>query len=297
MATPVLIDVHHGRRDPGQPLIHADDLAVVRGDGIFETLLIHDGKVCNLQRHLARMRTGAARMDLPEPDPVAWSSAIEDARAAWVEANGGAEGLLRLVYSRGRESDPAEPDTPEATTALVMVLDAGRHAARARADGVAVCLLDRGYTVDFAARAPWQLIGAKTLSYAANMAALRYARAHGFDDVVYTSSDGQVLEGPRSTVVALTGRALRTPPIDAGILPGTTVAALFTLAGEEGWECTEEPLVPDDLRSADSVWLCSSVTVAARVTRIDDFPMALQGNASDTAAQFADLAMRAVTQA
>ncbi len=297
MVTPVLIDVHHGRRDPAVPFIHADDLAVVRGDGIFETLLVRDAKVCNVARHLARMRAGARRMDLPDPDPVTWGRAVEDARAAWVDANGDVEGLLRLVYSRGRESDPADMDTPAATTALVMVTDAGPHAARARADGVAVCLLDRGYTVDFAGRAPWQLIGAKTLSYAANMAALRYARAHGFDDVVYTSADGQVLEGPRSTVVAVTGRVLRTPPVEAGILPGTTVAAIFALADEEGWVCREEPLVPDDLLAADSVWLCSSVTVAARVTRIDDVPMPLREATSDTAAQFADLAMRAVMRA
>ena len=28
---------------PGTPLLHADDLAAVRGDGAFETLLVRDG--------------------------------------------------------------------------------------------------------------------------------------------------------------------------------------------------------------------------------------------------------------
>ena len=31
---------------PGTPLLHADDLAAVRGDGIFETLLVRDGTAC-----------------------------------------------------------------------------------------------------------------------------------------------------------------------------------------------------------------------------------------------------------
>jgi len=204
---------------------------------------------------------------------------------------------MRLVYSRGRESAPAGPQSPDAATALVMITAVGANAAHARERGVRVCLLDRGYPVDFAGRAPWQLIGVKTLSYAANMAALRYAAAHGFDDVVYLSSDGAVLEGPRSTVVAVRDRELRTPPVESGILPGTTVAAIFALAQARGWVCRTEPLTPDDLLAADSVWLCSSVTIAARVTRIDDTDLALDADAARGAAEFAELAQRAVVTA
>lgn len=297
MVTPVLFDVHHGRRDPLAPLIHADDLAVVRGDGIFETLLVRGGRVCNLARHWARFTGGAARLDLPAPSRAAWEEAIEGAAAAWRADSGGAEGLMRFVYTRGRESAPAGPGAPDATTALVMVSEVGAAAVRARTDGVAVCLLERGYQVDFAARAPWQLIGAKTLSYAANMAALRHAAAIGFDDVVYTSAEGLVLEGPRSSVVAVSGRTLRTPPVDSGILPGTTVAALFARAAEEGWTCSYEPLAPGDLVAADSVWLCSSVTVAARVTRLDGAVLDLDAAGVAAADEFADLTARAVAVA
>ncbi len=290
MATTVFFDVHTGRLDPQQPQIAFDDLGVVRGDGIFETLLVRDGKVCNLARHLARFAAGATSMDLPAPEMAKWDSAITAAVVAWEVANGNAEGLMRLVYTRGRESAPAAVDEPGQTTALVMILPVGPHAERARTRGVAVCLLDRGYSVDFGARAPWQLIGVKTLSYAANMAALRHAVSQGFDDVIYTSSDGWVLEGPRSSVVAVRGRTLCTPPTESGILPGTTVAAIFARARQQGWECSYSPLTPDALTAADSVWLCSSVTIAARVTRIDAVVLELDAGAEE----FAELAARAM---
>ena len=94
--------------------------------------------------------------------------------------------------------------------------------------------LGLGVPADFRAAAPWLLGGAKTLSYAVNMAALRYAAAQGADDVVFVSLDGQVLEGPTSTVVWSTDGVLHTPPPETGILPGTTMARLFARAAEAG---------------------------------------------------------------
>ena len=80
---------------------------------------------------------------------------------------------------------------------------AGRVAA-ARTDGVAAMTLARGLPAEGAADMPWLLAGAKTLSYAVNMAALRHAERHGAGDVIFVSSEGYVLEGPRSTVVIAT---------------------------------------------------------------------------------------------
>lgn len=128
---------------------------------------------------------------------------------------------------------------------------------------------ERGYQVDFSARSPWALIGAKTLSYAANMAALRYARSHGFEDVIFLSEEGKVLEGPTSSVVILSEGALLTPPHEEGILAGTTQAALFELARTQGYDCHYRTLTVADLRAAQGVWLVSSVRLAARVTAID----------------------------
>ncbi|MGC2678011.1 MAG: aminodeoxychorismate lyase, partial [Mycobacterium sp.] len=37
---------------PRTPLLFADDLAAVRGDGVFETLLVRDGDACLVEAHL-----------------------------------------------------------------------------------------------------------------------------------------------------------------------------------------------------------------------------------------------------
>lgn len=272
----VVVTLDGELHDPRAPLLHADDLAAVRGDGIFETLLIRDGRPCLLEAHLARLAQSANMTDLPAPDLPRWRAAVGAAAEHW----NGAEGVLRLVYSRGRES--GSPPTAFAT-----IGELPARVAAARRDGVAALTLLRGLPTD-GAGLPWLLAGAKTLSYAVNMAALRHAERHGAGDVIFLSSDGYILEGPRSTVVIASengagGSALLTPPPWYPILRGTTQQALFEVARKKGYDCDYRTLRPADLVAAQGVWLVSSITLAARVHTLDGEPLRPTPLAGDVA--------------
>ncbi|HEX9832735.1 MAG TPA: aminodeoxychorismate lyase [Mycobacterium sp.] len=251
--------------DSGAPLLYADDLSAVRGDGIFETLLVRDGRPCLLESHLGRLTQSATMMDLPAPDLPRWRAAVGVAVERWL-ADGGGEGVLRLVYSRGRES--GSPPTAFATIGAVPA-----RVANARSAGVAAVTLARGVSAEGSTEMPWLLAGAKTLSYAVNMAALRHAERRGAGDVIFVGTDGLILEGPRSTVVIATefggAPALLTPPPWFPILRGTTQQALFEVARNKGYDCDYQPLRPADLFAAQGVWLVSSITLAARVHTLD----------------------------
>jgi 4-amino-4-deoxychorismate lyase len=285
MAQPILVTVDGAVLDPNVPILHADDLAAVRGDGVFETLLVRGGEARLVELHLQRLSRSAKALDLPAPDEERWAEAIATGARVWAEANGDAEGLMRVVYSRGRESAPVDAAVPRehgetgltreanVATAYLTVGPVPERAAKVRENGVKVITASRGYSVDLAAAAPWQLLGAKTLSYATNMAALRYATEQGADDVIYTSSEGFVLESPRSTVIVVEGKRLITPPPESGILGGTTQQAVFAQAEKDGWETEVHPLRPADLVCADAVWLVSSITLAARVIELNGYTM------------------------
>lgn len=263
--------------DPNAPLLHADDLAAVRGDGVFETLLVRDGRPCLLEAHLGRLTQSAKMLDLPEPDLDAWRAAVATGAERWTAGNDG-DGVLRLVYSRGRES--GGPPTAFATVGALADRVAG-----VRRDGLAAITLDRGLPLD-ASDMPWLVAGAKTLSYAVNMAALRHAERQGAGDVIFVSSDGYLLEGPRSTVVIAAegddGRPLLlTPPPWYPILRGTTQQALFEVARNKGYDCDFRALKPADLLTAQGVWLVSSITLAARVHTLDGQPLPYAPLAAD----------------
>lgn len=287
---PAVVVTLDGRlHDPSAPLLYADDLAAVRGDGVFETLLVRDGRPCLLDAHLSRLTQSARLMDLPAPDLPQWRAAVAGAVDKW-NAGGGAEGVLRLVYSRGRES--GSPPTAFATIGALP----GR-VAEVRRNGLAALTLPRGLASAGTADMPWLLAGAKTLSYAVNMAALRHAERHGAGDVIFVGSDGLILEGPRSTVVIVTESeggdgvpTLLTPPPWFPILRGTTQQALFEVARSKGYDCDYRALRPPDLFAAQGVWLVSSITLAARVHTLDGRLLP----AAPLAAEFAELVDAAI---
>jgi 4-amino-4-deoxychorismate lyase len=263
MPTSLLVTLDGQAHDPSTAFLHADDLAALRGDGVFETALVRGGKALKLDLHLERFAASARRLGLPTPAAEQWADAVAVAVGQWDPAQ---EGVLRLVLSRGRESVPAEQRQPTAFLYLSPVPEA---TFAKRAEGVSAVTLERGFPADLGARAPWLLLGAKTLSYAVNMAALRFAAERGAGEAIFLDAAGQVLEGPTTTVVVVKGNRLSTPVPDDGILHGTTMRALFRHAEKIGLECVAEPLAKEDLRAADGVWLTASITLASRVRVLD----------------------------
>lgn len=270
MTVLVFLDPAHenGRvADPAVPQLMATDLGATRGDGIFESMLAVDGVARKVGAHLDRLARSARTMELDIPSADSWRRAIATALAEHPPAE---EIVIKLLVTRGVEG----ADRP---TAWVQADAAGPVGRKQRQEGVDILLLDRGYDSSLAERAPWLLLGAKTLSYAVNMAALRYAKAHGADDVIFTSTDGLVLEGPTSTVLMATERdgvkTLVTPLLENGILPGTSQGALFKAAAAAGWQLGYGPLQPHHLLEADAVWLVSSIRLLAPVKSIDGKPI------------------------
>ena len=268
-ATPEFFEASFREIEPGSGALAVNDFAPHRGDGVFETLAVIDGHVQEVEPHLGRLMNSARLCELPEPNLDQWRLVI--ARAAErVPAAG--EFALKLALSRG-----IDPGTkPTGWVHVTPGVDFG--AARER--GIRVVTLDRGVSRGAGERAPWLLLGAKTLSYASNMAAIREAKRRGADDAVYVSSDGFVLEGPTSSVIARFGDVLVTPPPAAGILHGTTQRSIFAYVAEQGGEAEYRDFTVDELKAADAAWLVSSVRMAAPIAELDGSPMPVDHDAT-----------------
>ena len=252
----------------GTPLLVADDLGFSRGDGCFDAIRIvpDEGgvRVDHLDRHLARFARSAAALELPDPDPAAWRELIQEALAAWV---GTGEAVLKLILTRGSEH------AGTGVTALLTITTAP-DATSAR-KGVTGITLSRGFAADAFASAPWLLGGVKTLSYAVNVAAKREAARRGVDEVLFTSSDGFLLEGPTAgLLVAADDQLWTTPTVGTGVLPSVTIDVIMAAARAEGVGTREALFRPSELTDAQGAWIVSAIRGVLPLVELDGVPLA-----------------------
>ncbi len=81
--------------------------------------------------------------------------------------------------------------------------------------------------------------------------------------------DGEVLEAGRANLFAVIDGTLVTPPADGRILPGTARAATLELAADLGIPTAERPLHVTDLEGADDLFLTSSLRGIRPVRSLD----------------------------
>lgn len=271
----VFLDPDHvdGRlADPNAPQILVTDEGLTRGDGVFETMLAVDGRVRKIQSHLNRLASSANICTLPIPHETQWKRAIDLAVSTLAEQHPQfREMTVKLTATRGVPG--------QGSTCWVLATAVPQETIRQRENGIDVILLDKGHDAKANHRAPWLLMGAKTLSYAVNMSALRYAKSLGKHDVIFHTSEGRVLEGPTSTVLMAKIPSdggtpkLITPRLETGVLPGTTQGAIFKGAEAQGWELGYGPVMCQELLEMDAVWLVSSVRLITPVLSLDSQPM------------------------
>jgi 4-amino-4-deoxychorismate lyase len=246
-----------GAVDPGKPVLHADDDALLRGRAAFETLRVYRGRPFRLEIHLERLAASADRIGLPPVDQAELRSLTSSA----LGAAGNDESVLRLLWTAGR--DGGEP------VALALVSELPPQLEEWRRRGIAVISL-----LGVRAEAPWLLGGVKSTSYAVNMAAEAEARRRGAEDAIFVDADGIVLEGPVTNVWWRTAETLFTPSLDLGILAGVTRGAVLELAGQAGYEVDEGAFPLARLVEADEVFTSSSVRELLPVVGVDGRPIA-----------------------
>ena len=217
--------------------IPVTDEGLLRGDGAFEVARLYGGRPFAMDDHYARLQRTSNGLRL-EFD----LTALRNEVTALLDEAGPIEGLLRIVLTRGgRRLAMIEPLPHRQAVARVM-------------------------TVPYA---PNRILdGLKTLSYAGNMLAGRLAKEQGFDEALFVTPHGRVLEGPTWTFFWVDGGKLLTPPLEDRILNSITRARVMEEAAAQEAICTL-----DDVRGAEEAFIASSVREVMPIAAVDDIEL------------------------
>ncbi|BDG60458.1 aminotransferase class IV [Caldinitratiruptor microaerophilus] len=232
------------------------DRGLLLGDGLFETARIYAGRVPLLERHLQRLREGAAVLGIPVP------RGIEEAALRTVAACAVRDGVLRVTLTRGPGPRGLDLPPEPAPTLLVQVEPfAGRAPEPLRA---ALVSLRRD------SRSP--LTRLKTTSSLASVLARAEARAAGAGEALLLNTDGFVAEGAATNLFWVRDGVLRTPATAAGCLPGIARGLVLELARALGLPVAEGLFPPDDLAAADEAFLTSALLELAPLAGVTTAP-------------------------
>jgi branched-chain amino acid aminotransferase len=232
-----LVAVEEARLSPGQS-------GLLCGFGLFTTMRIVRGEALAYERHWRRLEKDAAITHLPMP----YSGAkVRVHLHEAIRGNRVTEGCARIYLVHNNvgfwRSDEARPEVDLIITTAdlpsyrepvrLSLREHGRHAASA-------------------------LCSVKTISWLDNVWSLAEATRDGFDEVVLLNERGEVAECTSANIFAVKDGKLITPPLNSGCLEGVTRGILFEIAPEAGIAITQQALRPEDLYTADEVFISST---------------------------------------
>jgi branched-chain amino acid aminotransferase len=233
-------------------VIPIDDLAVLRGFGIFDLLRTHGGKPLFLEEHIERLLRSAQQLDLRLP----WSRGdLIDVVRQTLARNRLPEAIIRIVVTGGSSPDFI---TPQGRPRLLVLVSAKPQYPREwYTEGVKII------TVAAERRIP----GAKSIDYIPATMAIRQAKRVNAVEALYVEKGGNVLECTTSNIFAFHAQKLITP--GRGILSGITRQAVLKVARDL---CPLEirDLKLSDLLQASEVFITGTSKDIVPVVQIDD---------------------------
>lgn len=106
-------------------------------------------------------------------------------------------------------------------------------------------------------------------NYVNSILATTAANIKGYDDALLLDMHGFVAESSGANIFLEKDGKLYTPSL-GNILPGITRATVKELCSVLDIECIEKKLTVEDLKNADSAFLCGTATEIAGIASIDD---------------------------
>ena len=232
--------------------IPVENLAIWRGDGIFEAIAIHNGYLFAIDKHMERFAKSAEKMFFDDID-------FEKIKKDLISiASKFDNGYMRVIIGRGTDKDKSD--------VYIFYQD--------------LINFPESFSLQ-SQKAHWQSggdfsldevenIGSKTISYAMNINQTRLAQKSGYTDSLLLNKDGIVLEGPTFCVSWIIDNKIYVPSLDLGILDSITRRTLIDIAKEAGLDLKIENIHINDIYNVDTVFALSTAKHGIFVSQIDD---------------------------
>lgn len=236
------------------------DRGFLFGDGVYEVIPVYGGRAFRLEHHLDRLDHSLSGIRLANPLP---HSRWREVLAELVKRNEGQDQSIYLQVTRGAAlRDHGFPADAEPTV-FAMSSPLKPVPEQIRREGISAITVED---------IRWRHCDIKAIALLPNVLLRQRALDSGAAEAILVR-EGEVTEGAASNVFVVRDGRIQTPPKGNLLLPGITRDLVVELCLENALECREAPLLEEDLREADEIWITSSTKEVVPVTRLDGVPV------------------------
>jgi branched-chain amino acid aminotransferase len=248
----------NGQRQPVDGAhVSARDRGFTLADGVFETMKARNGTVFRLDQHLARLTAALRVLEIPVPTELReWVQTAIDAAAL-------RHGVARLTVTRGLAPGGLRPPRDPLATVVMILTPMPPPAASLYEAGVSAQIAS-GRRNEHAVTS-----GLKTLAFTEGIVATLEAQRAGADEALFLDVAGHCSEGAASNLFIVAGRAVVTPPLTCGVLPGITRAAVLEIANTVAIRVEERVVMAEELTAADEAFLTSALRGVVPLVRVN----------------------------
>jgi len=238
------------------------DHGLLYGDGVFEGIRAYDGVVFKLKEHIDRLYTSAHTIMLEIPlSKEKMTRAVLDT----LKNNRLKDAYIRLVVTRGVGDlglDPRKCSKP--TIIAITEPTISLHSKEKKEKGITTM-------ITWVKRDPVDATTheVKSLNYLNSILAKIESNIAGVDEAICLDKTGFVCEGVAENVFIVKERKVITPPTSTGALRGITRIAVMKLAEKLGYPLIERNITPNELFTADEVFLTGTAAEIAPVREVN----------------------------
>ncbi|MBY4677180.1 aminodeoxychorismate lyase [Marinobacterium arenosum] len=243
----------------GQPAgqISLLDRGLAYGDGLFETLRIDNGRPLWLAAHLARLTEGLQRLGFP-------LEVVELLKADLQQIPMPDDGVLKLTITRGAGGRGYRlPEQPQCSR-IIALGELPQFVGRPAEQGVRVRHCQTGLAINPA------LAGLKHLNRLEQVMARQEWQSTEIAEGLVCDLDGFLVEGTMSNLFWWRDGVLYTPDLSGSGVSGIIRNQLLQIAERHGIETCVGRFRPDQLASADELFICNSLIDIWPVVRLDE---------------------------
>jgi branched-chain amino acid aminotransferase len=182
-----------------------------------------------------------------------------------IQANGITDGYIRLVVTRGFGTLGLDPRKCPVAGVICIADQIALYSPDQYEKGMRIIVAKRP-------RTPIECLDPriKSLNYLNNILGKVEAIDQGCDEAIMLNLDGFVGECTGDNIFVIRDGKVYTPPTESGILEGITRRFVMDLCADLGVPCSLKNMRPEEVKSADEVFLTGTAAEIIAVTQIDD---------------------------